>query len=165
MKLWVQIPTYFLRKQKLRDFFYMTFQGVTVLKKSVLSEEKHFNTFNRHLQYLQDQLVGVESQSGSPSLDSSPLKPFQVAGRSTQCRMSRRSFSASLIVFAVTPPPPHTHTHTSAETTVALQFCYSLLPPLSFEDARTRGDGYGHTCKKMQPRGGGGFSFFYFASK
>ena len=33
-------------------------------------------------QYLQDRLVGVESQSGSPSLDSSPLKPFQVAGRS-----------------------------------------------------------------------------------
>ena len=61
-----------------------------MLNKCVLLEEKHFNTFNRHINNIyrvQDRLVGVdsvESQSASPSLDSSPLKPYQVAGRSTR---------------------------------------------------------------------------------
>ena len=51
------------------------------------------------VQYLQDWLVGIECQSESPSLDSSPLEPTKVAGRSTRSCMSRSSFSTSLIVF------------------------------------------------------------------
>ena len=112
----------------------MSFQGVTVLNRSVLLEEKHFNTFNRHIHNIYTvtgsisgsrvsvwvtiaQLITAETVPNGRSIDAMSYVAEKLLRVPDRLRCYLSAFC-----------------NISAETTVALQRWYSLPSPLSLED-------------------------------